>query len=607
MNIEHDLNQAMALCQKQKFNEAIKLFEKIVLEDPSVADAWRGMAQAKMMLNRLDEAIVDNNKALQADPSNLWALILMGNIYAHKQELDKAMAYYEKVVECHPKDVIALNNVGSTYVKMNKFNDAIRAFAKAIDVDDTYINTYYGIAYCYLQKGDVLVAFEYAQDGLRMGKVRPENPDILPALQKMLLECANHLTQNGNYENELQKERAKLEKEGGLPIRFTKDDALSVYAQMRYAKVRNRDYHEVVYNPSKGKVLPHLFMHELMHLEMNIAASKRGENCFVVTKDSQFKELQGRYAKFIEKISVQIGKSNAEQLFEKLMKGILLQVMNCGLDMLVEKKIYDEHTTLRPVQLISLYNMINEYVQSVKDAEKSGNFPKDIVAANKIMNIATAMHFKDLYHIDLVSKFKATPNEMKVAKQIHDEYLFYAEKGYEPGQEYDFVYTIAGLFDYEDYIEFVPEGEATEEDFYRRLQEDIKKQVKDHPVSVDSLVVNEINRDFREEHSNNPAETMMMSMYMLGAMEYFDSFELEEVHQIAMDIAVVGMGGINPNNKGYKVKSIPNKEFGGYELLAYYYVSFARAIPHLLEKIGLPFADAYQSALQLYNAKHNKQ
>ena len=74
-----------------------------------------------------------------------------------------------------------------------------------------------------------------------------------------------------------------------------------------------------------------------------------------------------------------------------------------------------------------------------------------------------------------------------------------------------------------------------------------------------------------------------------------------------MDIAVVGMGGINPNNKGYKVKSIPNKEFGGYELLAYYYVSFARAIPHLLEKIGLPFADAYQSALQLYNAKHNKQ
>ena len=117
------------------------------------------------------------------------------------------------------------------------------------------------------------------------------------------------------------------------------------------------------------------------------------------------------------------------------------------------------------------------------------------------------------------------------------------------------------------------------------------------------MIVNEINRDFRDEHSNNPEETMMMSMYMLGAMNYFDSMLLEDVRKIAMDIAVVGMGGINPNKKGYRVKTIPDKEFGGYELLAYYYVSFARAIPDLLPKLGLPVAEAYEAALQLYNAK----
>ena len=49
-----------------------------------------------------------------------------------------------------------------------------------------------------------------------------------------------------------------------------------------------------------------------------------------------------------------------------------------------------------------------------------------------------------------------------------------------------------------------------------------------------------------------------------------------------------------------------DKEFGGYQLLAYYYVSWARAIPEKLDALGLPFSKAYESALQMYNAKHGK-
>ena len=53
----------------------------------------------------------------------------------------------------------------------------------------------------------------------------------------------------------------------------------------------------------------------------------------------------------------------------------------------------------------------------------------------------------------------------------------------------------------------------------------------------------------------------------------------------------------------YKIPSLPNREFGGYEFLAWYYVSWARAIPEKLSSLGLPFHDAYESALQLYNKK----
>ena len=96
-----------------------------------------------------------------------------------------------------------------------------------------------------------------------------------------------------------------------------------------------------------------------------------------------------------------------------------------------------------------------------------------------------------------------------------------------------------------------------------------------------------------------------MAMYMLGAMEYFDTVEVHDVHRIAIEIAMVGVTGIHPEKK-YSIKSIPNKEFGGYQLLAYYYVSWARAIPNKLDGLGLPFSKAYESAMQMYIARHKK-
>ena len=90
------------------------------------------------------------------------------------------------------------------------------------------------------------------------------------------------------------------------------------------------------------------------------------------------------------------------------------------------------------------------------------------------------------------------------------------------------------------------------------------------------------------------------------ASQYFDTLPMNDVHRIALEIAMVGVTGINPKKK-YSIKSIPDKEFGGYQFLAYYYVSWARAIPHMLDKLDLPFSTSYETALQMYNAKHGKQ
>jgi hypothetical protein len=136
------------------------------------------------------------------------------------------------------------------------------------------------------------------------------------------------------------------------------------------------------------------------------------------------------------------------------------------------------------------------------------------------------------------------------------------------------------------------------------LRSDLK-DVADDALSEEDVDV--ANADFALRHQDgaDPTETLMMSMYMLGAMQYFDTLEPQEVHRIALEIALVGVKGISPQKK-YSIKSIPEKEFGGYEFLAYYYVSWARAIPDKLDHLGLPFSKAYESALQMYNGKNKK-
>lgn len=77
----------------------------------------------------------------------------------------------------------------------------------------------------------------------------------------------------------------------------------------------------------------------------------------------------------------------------------------------------------------------------------------------------------------------------------------------------------------------------------------------------------------------------------------------EEIKKTAFEIAMLGMNGITPENKGYSVPSIPGKSFGGYELLAYYYVTWAIAIPEMLDQLQMPFKDAYAAAVELHNRK----
>ena len=92
---------------------------------------------------------------------------------------------------------------------------------------------------------------------------------------------------------------------------------------------------------------------------------------------------------------------------------------------------------------------------------------------------------------------------------------------------------------------------------------------------------------------------MAVVMYMVEALQFFEGMPQPKIKAIAHEIAMQGAHGISANEQGYSVSSIPGKEFSGYHLLAYYYVSWKLALPEKVAELEMPFEKEYGMALTM--------
>ena len=597
------LLQALDLCNKNEFDKALPLLEGTIKDNPQDSEAWRVLAQIHWNhMHEPDKAYDELIEALKCEPKNIWALVLMGNLLTkEKNDIEHAKQYYDKVLEYHPDNVIALNNIGATFMERKDYEDALIYMERAIAIDDSYANTYYGLGLCYYKLGKLKEAFETCYKGVLKSSDRPENPAVREELVKLYITVAKDYADDTNYINVWKGIKDELEAIDHVNIRIVEDKSLNVHAKLEYAPLHAAKEHVIRYNPEKDFV-EHLFIHEMMHLKMNQQASLANRAKAVISTEQTRNEFKKRYLSFMKKKHSHIPSSEMDKVIFGLADGLGLQLMNCPLDLFVEHKIYTDYQIARPIQLLSLFHMEQDNINAVKQAASNGFFPKEIVYANKVMNIVTSMHFKEIYGINLIGQYHPTKQELEHAKDLYEEFKAYLNT-YKAGDEYEMLEYFVQSFNMDELVEIVDESQVTagmKADL--SLQGDLK-DLADDALSKEDVDV--ANADFALKHQDgaNPTETMMMSMYMLGAMEYFDTLAPQDVHRIALEIAMVGVTGIHPQKK-YSIKSMPNKEFGGYQLLAWYYVSWARAIPEKLEHLGLPFSKAYESALQMYNAKH---
>jgi tetratricopeptide (TPR) repeat protein len=574
----------IALCEKNNFKEAQNILKELIKKNPTNSEFYRIMGQIYSELGQPNEAIDSLINALRWDAKNSWALLMMGNVFArHKNDIETAMKYYDQSLKINPNDHIVVNNIGANFMQQGKLKEARKYFLRAIQINSDYPNTHYGLGMIANKEKNLQSSFEYFINAVKLSKSQDTLYDN--AIREALIISKAVIAQNQEVKI-VKNFLHKLEFDSDKVIEVIEDSMIPTIAKIELAENYNREKHILRYKPNYPTV-QHLIMHELMHLELVLEARKKNLNQLFIVKPQQ----KTNFLKSIESVINYLNKKGISDLeisdfSSELFEGMNRLIYNTPIDLFIENRIYKDFLEIRPYQFLSLFTLVQEGLQSFSDSKITEFIPEEIISVSKIYNLVAAFQFKELFGVDLIPNFKASFVEIDQAKKFYGEFLKYKENK-NPAIEYELVFNWAQELKIDKYFTLVDEIE------YRTKQENVISPILNEPIQEIEM--------FKFQKSQEEIGTnMAIVMYMIGALEYFEGMSKDEIKKIAFEIAIQGQNGYNPDKKDYRLKSIPDKIFSGFQILAYYYVSWKLAIPEMLAQLQLPYSDEFKIALSMF-------
>lgn len=595
---EADYKKTVSLCEKGKYDEARTILKNLIQKNPTNSEYHRIMGQILSDQGDQEEAINCLIDALRWDSKNGWALLMMGNIFAKfKNDVPTAMKYYDQALVANPNDNITINNIGANLMQQGKIEEAKKYFWEALKINNDYPNSHFALSTIAEMEHDLHSAFYSAVRAIKLNK----NKDILYQKSvRQAFDIAKKIMETGEGKKIFREYRHKLEFAGGTELEIVEDIEIPTAAKIEFAENYNRPKHILRFKPNQPAI-EHLIMHELVHLDFVIEAKKVELNqLFISThkhKTDFIKTLEPTIKKFKK---MGISESSIANYCTALFEGMNRQIFNTPIDLFIENFIYNEYAEIRPYQFISLYSLIQDGLKAVTDKKIVELSPKDILSKSKVYNIVNALQFKELFGIDFVKDFHATPAELNQANDFYAEYLKYKEDK-EPAEEYELVLHWAEDLKLEKNFELVSEKE------YRNQRTDIDnllESIEKDPYDLESPNPHkEREMDKFQKSQKDIGTNMAVVMFMVDALQYFEGKSKEEIKKIALEIAMQGTQGYSPDKKNYRISFIPGKLFSGYHIMAYYYVSWMLAIPEMVSQLQLPFDDEYKLAMSMHKPK----
>ena len=118
-NLTTMLAEGSNLVNKQKFDQAIVVFSKVIDLDPKWAEAWNKRATVLYMVGEFQKSQDDIDKVLEIEERHFGALAGQGLVNIQLENYDKAIMSYQKAHQIYPK-------MKSPKIMIQKIKDLIK-------------------------------------------------------------------------------------------------------------------------------------------------------------------------------------------------------------------------------------------------------------------------------------------------------------------------------------------------------------------------------------------------------------------------------------------------------------------------------------------------
>lgn len=148
------IEKAIALHDKEKYQEAIEIYKTIPRGDTNYARVLYEMAYSQMQDSQFVAARQTCEKGL-AFPNERWAdfYTLYGNITDDLGDSQKALAIYDTAIRLYPAYSDLYLNKATTYIKLEKYAEAENILKQCLMINPYQASAHYKIGACALAQG----------------------------------------------------------------------------------------------------------------------------------------------------------------------------------------------------------------------------------------------------------------------------------------------------------------------------------------------------------------------------------------------------------------------------------------------------------------------
>ena len=206
LEIEKKVNEGINLFENNKYEESIKIFEKLkensktsiigifflgIIEikrknlkaakkfffdvlkiNKNHEDANLNLGLVYLEEKEFEESLIYFKKVLTINKKNLNALYHSGLTYFYLRKLEDSIKYLNLSTEINKNFVPSYVTLGHIYLRLKEFNKALENYKKVLELDPKRIRTKFNISWCYFALSNLELAFENYE--FRKEKIIPE-------------------------------------------------------------------------------------------------------------------------------------------------------------------------------------------------------------------------------------------------------------------------------------------------------------------------------------------------------------------------------------------------------------------------------------------------